>query len=61
VFEPPVQQQQPAFEAPVQQHTLFKSPASDEAYYHGDTPPMEFRLADLLGGTADKIGGTQLL
>jgi hypothetical protein len=48
------------FEAPVQQQPLFETPALDEAYYHGDKPPMEFRLAVLLGGTADKIAGTQL-
>jgi hypothetical protein len=38
---------------------LFQTPASDD-YYIGDTPPLEFPLADLLGGSADEIGGTQL-
>jgi hypothetical protein len=38
---------------------VFEPPASD-LYYTGDTPPLEFQLDDLLGGTADEIGGTQL-
>jgi hypothetical protein len=29
-------------------------------YYSGDTPPLEFPLADLLGDSANEIGGTQL-
>jgi hypothetical protein len=59
VFEPLVQQQQPVFEPPVQQQPLFLTPTSDD-YYTGDTPPLGFLLANLLGGTADEIGGTQL-
>jgi hypothetical protein len=47
------------FEAPVQQQPLFQTPASDD-YYTSDTPPLEFPLADLLGGAADEISGTQL-
>jgi hypothetical protein len=58
--QPVLQQQQPVFEAPVQQQSLFQTPASDEAYYRGETPPLEFLLADLLGGTANEIGDTQL-
>jgi hypothetical protein len=38
---------------------LFQTPASDD-YYTSDTPPLEFPLVDLLGGTADEISGTQL-
>jgi hypothetical protein len=45
------------FEPPAQQQPLFQPRASDE-YYTGDTPPLEFPLDDLLGGTADEIGGT---
>jgi hypothetical protein len=47
------------FEAPIQQQPLFQTPASDD-YYTGGKPPMEFPLSDLLGGSADEIGGTQL-
>jgi hypothetical protein len=47
------------FEAPVQQQPLLQTPASVD-YYSGDTLPLEFSLADLLGGSADEIGGTQL-
>jgi hypothetical protein len=59
VFEPPVQQQQLVFEPPVQQQPLFQAPTSDD-YYTDNTPPLEFLLDDLLGGTADEIDGTQL-
>jgi hypothetical protein len=47
------------FEPPVQQHPVFEPPTLDD-YYSGDTPPMEFQLDYLLGGTANEIGGTQL-
>jgi hypothetical protein len=60
VFEPPVQQQQPVCEPPVQQQPLFQAPASDD-YYTGGTPPLEFSLDDFLGGSANEIGGTQLI
>jgi hypothetical protein len=38
---------------------VFEPPTSDD-YYTGDTPSLEFQLDDLLGGTTDEIGGTQL-
>jgi hypothetical protein len=38
---------------------VLQPPASDD-YYTGNTPPLEFLLDDLLGGTADEIGGTRL-
>jgi hypothetical protein len=38
---------------------VFEPPTSND-YYTGDTPPLEFQFDDLLGGTADEIGGTQL-
>jgi hypothetical protein len=38
---------------------VFEPPTSND-YYTGDTPPLEFQLDDLLGGTADEIDGTQL-
>jgi hypothetical protein len=38
---------------------VFEPPTSDD-YYTGNTPSLEFQLDDLLGGTADEIGGTQL-
>jgi hypothetical protein len=41
------------FEPPVQQQPLFQAPTSDD-YYTDDTPPLEFLLDDLLGGTADE-------
>jgi hypothetical protein len=47
------------FEAPVQQQPLFQTPASVD-YYSSDTPPLEFPLADLLGGSANEIDGTLL-
>jgi hypothetical protein len=57
-IEPPVQQQQqPVFEAPLQQQPPFQTASLDD-YYSGDTPTLEFPLADLFGGNADEIGGT---
>jgi hypothetical protein len=44
--------------SPVQQ-LVFEPPTSDD-YYTSDTSPLEFQLDDLLGHTADEIGGTQL-